>query len=299
MAKQKTIARVVALRGNGITGASEATVSFHPALPNTGIVFERSDLPDSPQVRCSCQNARVLYRWTSLVAHGVQIEHTEHALAAVAGLDLDNVRIELAQPSVPVMPDYSGKEFVQALLGAGIVEQAVEKQEIMIRKPVFVGEKGRFGKQTVEKLLLALPYCGRKLTYVLDYPGLPQLWQQTEIDLDPDTFVRELSLARSFVLEAEVAEVRHLTGSASDNVLVVRSGAERTEWLWPNELARHKALDLLGDLTLLGKRWVGHVIGVRSGHRLNLALCQKIEKEWQNDPFGETIARGRGNKSGK
>ncbi|MFZ5967268.1 MAG: UDP-3-O-acyl-N-acetylglucosamine deacetylase [Bacillota bacterium] len=290
MYNQTTIQQPASLTGISITGETDAKVSFYPAPPNTGIVFIRNDLPGRPKVKCSLKKAKVEYRWTSLIHGNVRIEHTEHALAAIAGLGLDNVFIELEQPSLPVLPDYSSKEFTRVLLRAGIVQQPFEQEKIKIHRPIVVFKRERSGDTKNEKLLMALPYDGFKLTYVLDYPGLPRLSQYAEINITSKTFIEELADARSFIIESEVEEVVNLTGKASSNVLVVKSGAERGEWLWPNELARHKALDLLGDLSLLGKRILGHVIGIRSGHRLNLALCKKIYRECKHDSFGETHA---------
>ena len=145
--------------------------------------------------------------------------------------------------------------------------------------------KGIEIEKEYEKFLIALPYHGFKLTYVLDYPNLPKFSQVAEMDITPETFAKELSDARSYMIESEVEEVVNLTGKISSNVLVVKSGAEYRSWQWPNEPARHKVLDLLGDLGLLGKKLQGHVIGFRSGHRLNLELCKKIYKECSDDFF--------------
>lgn len=286
MCNQTTIKHNVSLTGISITGEPDARASFYPASPDTGIVFIRNDLPGRPEVRCSFKNAKVDYRWTSLIHGNVRIEHTEHALAAITGLGLDNIYIELEQPSLPVTPDYSSKEFMRALFEAGIAEQPLRQESIRIQKPIVVHKRDRFGNRPNEKLLIALPYDGLKLTYILDYPDLPQLSQTAEIDVTPQTFSKELAEARSYIIESELEEVVNLTGEASSNVLVVKSGAEYGSWKWPNEPARHKVLDLLGDLGLLGKKVLGHVIGIRSGHRLNLELCKKIYEECNDDCFG-------------
>ncbi|MEA4848337.1 MAG: UDP-3-O-acyl-N-acetylglucosamine deacetylase [Clostridiaceae bacterium] len=278
MCNQTTINRKASVIGTSITGGTDAKVSFYPAQPDTGIIFIRGDLPGRPGVKCSFEKAKVEYRWTSLIDGNMRIEHTEHALATISGLGIDNVYVELEQPSLPVTPDYSSKVFTQALMEAGIVEQPAKKEKIKIHKPVIVYQR--------EKLLIALPYNGFKLTYVLDYPKLPWLSQIAEIDVTPQTFINEIADARSYIIESELEEVVNLTGKVSSNVLVVKSGAEQRDWLWPNEPARHKALDLLGDLGLLGKKIWGHVIGIRSGHRLNLELCKKIYGECNDDCFG-------------
>lgn len=290
MCNQTTINRKASVIGTSITGGTEAKVSFYPAPPDAGIVFIRSDLPGRPEVKCSFEKAKVEYRWTSLAERDVRIEHTEHALAAISGLGLDNVFIELEQPSLPVTPDYSSKEFTRALAAAGIVEQSSKKKIIKIHKPIIVYQSEILEDMEYEKFLMALPYDGFKLTYVLDYPKLPWLSQISEMNVTPQTFVKELADARSYIIESELEEVVNLTGKVSSNVLVVKSKTERVEWLWPNEPARHKALDLLGDLSLLGKKVQGHVIGFRSGHRLNLELCKKISEECNDDCFGETHA---------
>lgn len=286
MCNQTTIKRKVSVMGTSIAGETDAKATFCPAPPDTGIVFVRKDLPGCPKVKCSFENANVEYRWTSLADGDVRIEHTEHALAAISGLGLDNVVIELEQASLPVTPDYSSKEFTQALRSAGIVEQPAKKERIKIHKPIVVYKREGLEEMEYEKFLLALPYDGFKLTYVLDYPKLPQLSQVAEMDVTPETFVRELADARSYIIGSELEEVVNLTGKVSSNVLVVKSGAEYRSWQWPNEPARHKVLDLLGDLGLLGKKVIGHVIGFRSGHRLNLELCKKIYEECNHDFFG-------------
>lgn len=285
MNNQTTIKHNVSLMGTSITGETEAKVSFCPAPPNTGIVFIRNDLPGRPKVKSTFKKAKVEYRWTSLIHGNVRIDHTEHVLAAISGLDLDNVFIKLEQPSLPVMPDYSSKEFTLALLKAEIVQQPFKQEKIRIHKPIVVFKRDRFEKIKNEKMLIALPYDGFKLTYFLDYPNLPQITQNAEIEVTPHNFVKEIAEARSFVIESEFDEVVDLTGKVSSKVLIVSSGAEHKEWFWPNEPARHKVLDLLGDLSLIGRKIQGHVIGIRSGHRLNLDLCKKIIRECKNDSF--------------
>ena len=285
MDNQTTIKQKVSLMGTSIVGETDAKVTFYPAPPSTGIIFTRNDLPGCPKVKCSLEKAKVEYRWTSLVDGHVRIEHTEHALAALSGLGLDNVFIELEQASLPVTEDYSSKEFKIALTEAGIVAQNAKKETIKILKPIIVYKRECLGDMEYEKFLIALPYDGFKLTYVVDYPNLPQLSQVAEMDITPETFAKELADARSYIIESELEEVVNLTGKVSSNVLVVKSGAEYSSWKWPNEPARHKVLDLLGDLGLLGKKVQGHVIGFRSGHRLNIELCKKIYEECNDDRF--------------
>jgi UDP-3-O-acyl-N-acetylglucosamine deacetylase len=285
MDNQKTIKQKVSLMGTSITGETDAKVTFYPAPTNTGIIFIRKDLPGCPEVKCSFENAKVEYRWTSLADGDVRIEHTEHALAALSGLGLDNIFIELEQPSLPVTADYGSKEFKEALMSAGIVEQNAKKEMIRILNPIIVYKPEGLEDMEYEKFLIALPYDGFKLTYVLDYPNVPEFTHVAEMDITPETFAKEISDARSYIIESELEEVVSLTGKVSSNVLVVKSGAEYRSWKWPNEPARHKVLDLLGDLGLLGKKIQGHVIGFRSGHRLNLELCKKIYEECNHDCF--------------
>ncbi|MFC3924148.1 UDP-3-O-acyl-N-acetylglucosamine deacetylase [Clostridium punense] len=285
MDNQKTIKQRVSVMGTSIAGETDAKVTFSPAPPSTGIIFIRKDLPGCPKIKCSFEKAKVEYRWTSLVDGDVRIEHTEHALAAISGLGLDNVFIELEQASLPVTEDYSSKEFKRALTGCGIVKQNAKKEIVKILKPIVVYQRESLADMEYEKFLIALPYHGFKLTYVLDYPNVPEFSQVAEMDITPEIFAKELADARSYIIESEVEEVVNLTGKVSSNVLVVKSGDEYRSWQWPNEPARHKALDLLGDLMLLGKKLQGHVIGFRSGHRLNLELCKKIYEECNDDRF--------------
>ena len=165
------------------------------------------------------------------------------------------------------------------------MEQNAKKKMLKILKPIIVYRRENSVDMEYEKFLIALPYDGFKLTYMVDYPNLPQLSQVAEININPETFAKELANARSYIIESELEEVVDLTGKVSSNVLVVKSGAEYRSWKWPNEPARHKVLDLLGDLGLLGEKILGHVIGFRSGHRLNLELCKKIYEECNDDRF--------------
>lgn len=279
MANQTTIKQKVSVVGTSISGETDAKVTFYPAPPNTGIIFIRNDLPGCPKIKCSLDKVKVEYRWTSLVDGDVRIDHTEHALAAISGLGLDNVFIELEQASLPVTKDYSSKEYKRVLIEAGILDQNAKKEMIEILKPIIVYKRENSEDIEYEKFLIALPYHGFKLTYIVDYPNVPQLSQVAETDITPETFAKELSDARSYIIESELKEVVDLTGKVSSNVLVVKSGSEYQSWKWANEPARHKVLDLLGDLGLLGKRIQGHVIGFRSGHRLNMELCKKIYEE--------------------
>lgn len=276
---QRTIKQKVSVTGTSIAGETDAKATFYPAPPDTGIVFIRKDKPGCPKIKCCPENAEVEYRWTSLIKGDVRIDHTEHALAALSGLGVDNVFIEMEQASLPVTVDYSSKEYKRALIKAGIKDQSAKKEIIKILKPIIVYKHESSGEMEYEKFLMALPYPGFKLTYMVDYPNVPQLSQMAEMDITPETFDREISEARSYIIQSELEEVVDLTGKVSSNVLVVKSGLEYSSWQWPNEPARHKVLDLLGDLNLLGKRLQGHVIGFRSGHRLNVELCKKIIEE--------------------
>jgi UDP-3-O-[3-hydroxymyristoyl] N-acetylglucosamine deacetylase/3-hydroxyacyl-[acyl-carrier-protein] dehydratase len=202
---------------------------------------------------------------------GVQVTTTEHFMAALYGLGVDNIYVEVDDAELPGM-DGSGQDFLAALKGAGLKEQEAEREYVTIREPVAVEEGGAF--------IVALPAGALKISYSLDYPhpfigsGFYQL------PITPETFAKELAGARTFCLEDEVEHLRKQglgKGANYDNTLVVgKNGVIGNTLRFPNEFIRHKMLDLLGDLYILGKPVRGQIIAAKSGHSLNLKFVKKL-----------------------
>lgn len=270
---QTTVKKSVTVSGININGTCLTKAVFEPAAENSGIVFVRDDLPGSPTVRCSSENAVVDSRWTSLVEQGVRIEHTEHILAAVKGLGITNLIIRLNGSSVPVVDGYSCRDFVTALQNAGILYQQAPRSYLTVKAPVIVADEFYCLGRRYDKYIAALPAENLELIYILDYPDRSLPVQIADFILDPETFRVQLADARSYITQEEYQQVAPLIGQGIDSVLVFSEG--RAQGLrWFNEPARHKLVDLLGDLSTVGCDIKGKFIGFRSGHKLNIEMIK-------------------------
>lgn len=275
---QKTIKQTASCTGIGITGQTDSTVMFYPAPPDTGIVFIREDLPGKPEVPCRPEYARVEARWTSLVNNDIRIEHTEHLLAAIAGLGLDNLKVSVSSPFIPVVSSFSSRDFVQTLLQAELVLQDRPKRCFYVKEPVCIVNSFFHQEKRYDRFLLALPAPELTLTYLLDYPGkeIPTQLAQFSFDNSFD-FASELATARSYITESEYETVFKLIGKSIEDCLILAKGPVNLQW--DNEPARHKVLDLLGDIHTMGRPVKGHFIGIRTGHKDNNQLCQKLQMQ--------------------
>lgn len=275
---QKTIKQTASCTGIGITGQTDCTVTFHPAPPDTGIVFIREDLAGQPEIPCRPEYAQVDARWTSLVNNDIRIDHTEHLLAAIAGLGLDNLKVSLNSPFIPVVSSFSSRDFVQALLKAELALQARPKRYFRVKEPVCIVNSFFHQEKRYDRFLLALPAPELILTYLLDYPDkeIPTQLAQFSFANSLD-FASELAIARSYITESEYETVAKLIGKNMEDCLVITKGPQNLQW--DNEPARHKVLDLLGDIHTMGRPVKGHFIGIRTGHKDNNQLCQKLKKQ--------------------
>lgn len=281
---QKTIKKTAYCTGISITGQTYNTVTFHPAPPDTGIVFVREDLLGKPEVPCRPEYARVDFRWTSLVKNDIRIEHTEHLMAAFAGLGLDNVKVSLNSSSIPVVSSFSSRDFVQILLKAEPVLQDVPKRCFSVQEPICIANPFFHQEKRYDRFLLALPAPQLTITYLLDYPDkeLPTQLAHFIFDNSLD-FASELAPARSFIMESEYETVVKLIGKSMEDCLVIAKGPINLQW--DNEPARHKALDLLGDIYTMGRPIKGHFIGIRTGHKDNNQLCQELKIKIKEEVF--------------
>lgn len=274
---QRTIKQTACCTGISITGKTYSTVTFHPAPPDTGIVFIREDLPGKPEIPCQPEYAQVDARWTSLAKNDIRIEHTEHLLAAIAGLGLDNVKISLSSPYIPVVSSFSSQDFVQTLLKAVPVIQDAPTRCLGLQEPVCIANSFFHQEKRYDRLLLALPAPQLTITYLLDYPDKKIPTQLAHFTFDDSfDFAAELATARSYILESEYEAVIKLIGINMEDCLVISKDPIHLKW--DNEPARHKALDLLGDIYTLGRPVKGHFIGIRTGHKDNNQLCKLLMK---------------------
>ncbi len=273
---QRTLAREAELEGIGLHTGEPGRVRFKPAPTGTGVVFVRTDLPGRPRVRVCPENAcfdPAMARRTILEEGGVQVHTMEHILAAVAGLGIDNLLIETATLEAPEPGDGSALQIAQALAAAGIVEQDRATRHVKVTHVVRYEEDGAE--------LRAEPYGGLRITFTIEYPTPVVGTQTLSLDITPESFMREIAPARTFVLERDVELLRKagwIKGGRMESAVVV--GDDRIlnpePLRYPDEFVRHKILDLLGDLFLLGGPLLGHVVARRSGHQSHVAFVRKL-----------------------
>ncbi len=274
--RQRTLKRQCSYKGVGIHTGSESTVTFKPAPPDSGVVFARTDLPGAPRIPASI--AHVLRsddypRRTTLSRGGVQIYTVEHVLAAILGLGLDNVVVELDSDEPAEPTDGSCKPFVDILTEAGFEEQDAPLQHLEIMEPVTFDEG--------DVHIAASPHDGFRLSFTIDYPNPTIGTQFASFEVTEETFLNEIAPARTFALEEDVAGLQKqglIKGGSLDNAIVVgRDGiVNKSSLRFPDEFVRHKILDLLGDLALLGMPIRGHVYASKAGHATNVRFVAML-----------------------
>jgi UDP-3-O-[3-hydroxymyristoyl] N-acetylglucosamine deacetylase/3-hydroxyacyl-[acyl-carrier-protein] dehydratase len=277
--KQKTIKNPVTFSGVGLHTGKMAHMTIKPAGDNEGICFVRTDLSGRPSVKVTASNAVMdekVTRCTAVECQGARIYTIEHLMAALVGLGIDNVTIEIDGEELPGL-DGSSLEFFKALEKAGFTEQQADKNTFVIQEPIVVANK--------TSTIVMVPHGQFHVSYTLDYDHPLLRSQFFAQSVDPLTFVKELAPARTFCLESEVNEIKaHGLGKGANyqNTLVMSSkGPLENTLRFPNECARHKVLDIVGDLFLLGYPVTGAVYATKSGHALNRALVKKIEAQRQ------------------
>jgi UDP-3-O-acyl N-acetylglucosamine deacetylase len=288
---QHTIARPVRITGFGYWTGRDVTVEFRPARVNSGVVFIRGDLKQTPRIEASVHHRVETPRRTTLMCDGHRVEMVEHVLAALAGLQIDNCEVWLDQPELPGM-DGSCLPITDCLVQAGVRTQAAPRAQLVIRRTTRVGNEEAW----VEARPSTWPEAW--LQYELDYgPGNAIGRQKFTARLNPETFLRELAPARTFVLreEAEWLRQQGIAQRATYQDLLVfgRSGPIDNDLRFPDECVRHKTLDLVGDLALTGCDLRGHIVAHRSGHRLNAELVKALLRQYQINTFGERTSQPR------
>jgi UDP-3-O-[3-hydroxymyristoyl] N-acetylglucosamine deacetylase/3-hydroxyacyl-[acyl-carrier-protein] dehydratase len=275
---QRTIGRPVSYSGRGLHTGEETTVRFLPGAPNSGVVFRRVDLPGSPEIPADIDHVVQTNgdsRRTTIGLGDVCVGTVEHVLAAIHGLGIDNLVIEL-NGSEPGEPDGSSLPIVSLLKEAGVVVQP----EAM-RSYFTIGKAISYSNGRSE--LIAIPHDGFRLSFTIDYDH-PMIGNQyASFEIDEETFVREIAGARTFALQRDVDTLKQrglIKGGSLDNAVVVgdRELLSKEPLRYPDEFVRHKILDLLGDLFLAGMPLRGHVIAVKSGHGSNVELVRRIRR---------------------
>jgi UDP-3-O-[3-hydroxymyristoyl] N-acetylglucosamine deacetylase len=257
-------------------------LTLRPAAPNTGIIFRRVDLDPVVEIQAKAENVGETALSTTLIEHGQRVSTVEHLLSAFAGLGIDNAYIDLNAPEVPIM-DGSAGPFVFLVQSAGIEEQNVAKQFIRIKKPVILEDGDKWAKFE--------PFDGFKVSFTIDFehPAFSGRPQQVDVDFSSTSFVREVSRARTFGFMKDIEKLREnnlALGGSMDNAIVVDDYRVLNEdgLRYEDEFVRHKVLDAIGDLYLLGHSLIGAFSGHKSGHEVNNKLLRKLlvqEDAWE------------------
>jgi UDP-3-O-[3-hydroxymyristoyl] N-acetylglucosamine deacetylase len=268
---ETTVQRPVTAHGIGLHSGVPVSIRILPAPASTGVVFLRTDLDHFPIPASWRYVARVSYA-TSLMRQGVLISTTEHLLSVFYSMGIDNAYVEIDNLEVPIL-DGSGQPFVDLIRQAGIRQCRRKRRYLRIRRPVSVEERG--------KRISILPAESCRLTCETDYRHRLAGRQSLEMEVTPERYAAELAPARTFGFDYELDQMRNMgliRGASLENaVCFTRDGIMNPEGLrFPDECCRHKALDLIGDLALLGKPLLGHVIAERAGHAMHAALVARI-----------------------
>jgi UDP-3-O-[3-hydroxymyristoyl] N-acetylglucosamine deacetylase len=268
---ETTVQRPVEAKGIGLHTGVSVSIRILPAPPSTGIVFLRTDLDNFSVPALWRYVARVSYA-TSLMRQGVMISTTEHLLSTLYSMGVDNAYIEIDNLEVPIL-DGSGQPFVELLNAAGLKSYRRRKRFLLIRRPVTV-EAG-------SKRITILPADRFLLTcdVFYDHPLIGK--QSLDMEVTPERYAEEIAPARTFGFAHELDQMRDMGlirgASLANAVCFNRATVENPEGLrFPDECCRHKALDLIGDLALMGKPLLGHVIAERAGHAMHAALVSRI-----------------------
>ncbi|WP_018151934.1 UDP-3-O-acyl-N-acetylglucosamine deacetylase [Leeia oryzae] len=280
MIKQRTLKSPVKATGIGLHSGCKVDVWLHPAPVDHGIVFQRTDLPGTPCIPAKPEFVNDTRLSSTLVDGDVRVGTVEHLMSALAGLGIDNLTVALSAQEVPLM-DGSAAPFIYLIQQAGVVEQNAEKQFVRVKKPVRV--------EVGDKWVELLPHNGYKVSLTIEFrhPAIQKSDQTVAIDFANASFIDEISRARTFGFMHEVEWMRSqglaLGGNLDNAVVLDEYRVLNSEGLrFENEFVRHKVLDAIGDLYLLGHPLIGEFRGYKSGHALNNQLLRKMLADVSN-----------------
>ncbi len=271
-AYQKTVKKAASVSGLGLHTGEKARLTFQPAPANFGIKFSRVDLPGRPCVNALVNNVKDTQRGTTLEQDGVPVHTVEHVLAALAGMEIDNCLVELEGPEPPIL-DGSSREFTAALVSAGADNLNAKRNIFAPQAPVFYQKNGTS--------MVILPSDQLRISCTIQFPGQRLESQHLTVELDGDVFEKELASARTFCFYEEVKPLMDaglIKGGSLECAVVIKDDEilSKEALRFRDEFVRHKILDILGDVTLLGQPLQGHIIAVRPGHAANVAITQKL-----------------------
>jgi UDP-3-O-[3-hydroxymyristoyl] N-acetylglucosamine deacetylase len=269
---QRTLRQETQFRGIGLHTGYPVTLTLKPAPPGAGIRFRRTDLKSFEIEALRAHVAKVSYA-TTLMKKGVMISTVEHILSALYGLGIDNLYLDINSMEVPIL-DGSGGGFIEAIQKAGIAEQEALRQYIVIEKPIEVRQDN--------KVAGVYPDRNPNATYIIDFEHSAIGYQRIQMELTPESYCRELAMARTFGFVSDIEYLKSLGlirgGSLENAVVLDPSGIVNNHLRFPNEFVRHKLLDLLGDISLVGYPIIGHLYAERAGHAIHTALAAQITR---------------------
>lgn len=270
MRPQKTIGEEVRFEGIGLHTGKFARVTLKPAARDAGITFFRADR--NVVIKAHVGSVIDTAFATTIGSNGVKIRTVEHILAAVGGLDIDNITIEVDGPEIPIL-DGSSSELIAMIMKAGIAKQGKKRPYLRIKRPV-VFDDGH-------SKIAALPYEGRRITYSIFFNHYDFGEQKLCLDISGESFIREIAPARTFGFLKDIEYLRTnglaKGGSLENAIILGENGVLNSSGLrFRDEFVRHKVLDLIGDFTLLGFPIDGHIIASRSGHSTNVKFLKKL-----------------------
>ncbi|HBG95178.1 MAG TPA: UDP-3-O-[3-hydroxymyristoyl] N-acetylglucosamine deacetylase [Chromatiaceae bacterium] len=274
MIRQRTLKNMIRATGVGLHTGNKVYLTLRPAAPDTGVVFRRVDLDPAVDIEARPANVGDTRLSTTLVKGDVEVSTVEHLLSAFAGLGIDNAYVDVSAPEVPIM-DGSAGPFVFLIQSAGIEEQNRPKRFIRIKRPVTVEDGDKFARFE--------PFEGFKVSFSIDFdhPAFTSRTQQASVNLSTISFVKEISRARTFGFLRDIEALRQQNlalGGSLDNAVVVDDFRVLNDdgLRYEDEFVRHKILDAIGDLYLLGHSLIGAFRGHKSGHALNNRLLRAL-----------------------
>ncbi len=291
MIRQRTLKNVIRATGVGLHTGEKIYLTLRPAVADTGIVFRRVDLDEPVEIKAHPANVGDTQLSTTLVSGSVRISTVEHLLSAFAGLGIDNAYVDVSAAEVPIM-DGSAGPFVFLIQSAGIEEQNAAKRFIRIKRPVQVEDDDKWARFE--------PFDGFKVGFTIEFehPVFKNRNQHAVVDFSTTSFVKEVSRARTFGFMRDIEYLRErrlALGGSLDNAVVVDDYRILNEdgLRYEDEFVRHKILDAIGDLYLLGHSLIGAFTGYKSGHALNNQLLRTLladETAWEEVTFSDERA---------
>jgi UDP-3-O-[3-hydroxymyristoyl] N-acetylglucosamine deacetylase len=288
MIKQRTLKNVIRATGVGIHSGEKVFMTLRPAAPDSGIVFRRVDFAQPIEIHARAENVGDTSLSTTLTRGDVRIMTVEHLLSALAGLGIDNAYVDLSAPEVPIM-DGSAGPYVFLIQSAGIEEQNAAKRFIRIKKPIRVEDGDKWARFE--------PFDGFKVGFTIDFnhPIFTRSTSSAEVDFSTTSFVKEVSRARTFGFMKDIEMLRDrklVLGGSMDNAIVLDDYRILNEdgLRYEDEFVKHKILDAIGDLYLLGHSLIGAFYGYKSGHQLNNQLLRTLLADrtaWEEVTFSD------------